>query len=226
MLNSQQYCFAMFEFSTKIPGLLTISRKLSPFLIIFIFQGCNTSTTNQNAASVESNRTAMEIFSSSLMKVKLPFKDTCFDTVAVQHIKLPDSLSNLKQYGQIIGKVDETPEYIAILFSKTGDIQVPILRTFNHKGDLISSLRLYIGNCCGENEDCSGLSTAIVKDNTTRNTSATMVMEIYLKDSTQTFERDKKKFDKKRNIKILVKEEYYTINDKGEIKRIDNQSRD
>ncbi len=177
----------------------------------FIFISCHSSTDNSSVNKPEAkNLTAIELFSSSLHSVPLPFKDTCFDTVAVQHIKLPDSLPKFKTFGQIIGKINETSDYIAILFSKSGDIQLPILRTFNHNGELISSLRLYLGDCCGENEDCSGVSTvSISKD-----------LHITLKDSTQTFERDKKKFDKKSNIKIKVKDEIYRISDKGEIEKV------
>ena len=149
----------------------------------------------------------MEVFSSSVHSLKLPFTDTCFDTLAIQKATLPDSLAKLKAYGQLVGKINETPKYIALLYSISADIQLPVLHTFTPKGEKISSLKLFIGNCCGENEGCSGLSTVVI----------TKDMHIILKDSMQTFDRDKKKFDKKRNIRILKKSVEFRIDSTGKI---------
>ncbi len=190
-------------------GFLTKYRQLLSILIIASFIGCH-STGNQNTSATGSdNKTAIEVFAASLHKVNLPFIDTCFDTVARQHINIPDSLPEFKKYGDIIGLLAETDTYVAILFSKSGDIQLPVVRTFNHSGHLISSQKLYNGICCGENEDCSGLSTVVITKN----------LDIHMKDSTQTFERDKNKSDKKENIKIKVKLETYTIETDGTIKQ-------
>ena len=187
--------------------------KLNTFIVFGIISlslGCHSTTTNSDESLTDKKPTVFEGFAASIHNITLPFRDTCFDTVAVQRLKIPDSLSKLTKYGQIIGKVNETDNYIAILFSKEGDVQLPILRTFTHSGEMISTQKLLIGICCGENEDCSGLSSfEISKD-----------LKITLKDSTLTFTRDKKKFDKKMNIKSETKLEEYIIDNSGNIKKV------
>jgi len=168
--------------------------------------GCQNSPEHAKNIS-NTNNTAMGGYTASIHSLALPFKDSCYDTLAIQKQNLPDSLSKFTIYGQLVGKIEETKQYVAILYSIPADIQLPVLHTFNTKGQLISSLKLFIGNCCGENEDCSGVSTAeITKD-----------LHIILKDSMQTFERDKKKSDKKRNIQIVKKQEEFRIDSTGKI---------
>src|SRR6185312_10730654 len=131
------------------------------FLIILLFSACHMA----NNDSVNKEATVMDVYSSSIKPIKLPFKDTCYNTIAVQKVTLPDSLSQFNKYGQLIGK------------------------------------------CCGEDEACSGISTVrITKD-----------LHIILKDSTQTFERDKKNADKKYNIQIEKKQREYIIDSTGKI---------
>jgi len=149
----------------------------------------------------------MDVYSSSIKSIKLPFKDSCYDTMVVQQVNLPDSLSNFKKYGQLIGKVNENSHYIAILYAIPADVQLPILRVFNKDGGEIGSLKLLLGDCCGENEACSGVSTLyITKD-----------LQIILKDSTRTFERDKKNADKKYNIQLQKRKKEYMIDSTGKI---------
>jgi len=181
------------------------------FFIILVFiliGGCNNSSENgNNEGDINLNNNAICAYSASIASIKLPLNYTCDDTMAIQRINLPDSLSKFKKYGELIGKVNETNRYIAILYSISGDIQLPTLYTFSKTGEEISSLKMLIGDCCGENEDCSGLSTVqITKD-----------LHIILKDSMQTFERDMKQSDKKRNIKILKKQEEFKIDSSGKI---------
>ncbi len=169
--------------------------------------GCHTNPEKSNtiASSIES---PMKTYTSSMRSVSLPFIDTCYDTVATQAVSIPDTLSKFKKYGRVIGKVNETDKYIAILYSLTGDVQLPVLRTFNKNGEPISTQKLLIGNCCGENEACTGLSIAkITKD-----------LHIILIDSNQTFERDKKKSDIKKNIQLHYKLLEFTIDSTGMIK--------
>jgi len=160
-----------------------------------------------NNDSVNKEATVMDVYSSSIKPIKLPFKDTCYNTIAVQKVTLPDSLSQFNKYGQLIGKVNETNNYIAILYTLPADVQLPVIQVFNKKGEEVASLVLLIGNCCGEDEACSGISTVrITKD-----------LHIILKDSTQTFERDKKNADKKYNIQIEKKQREYIIDSTGKI---------
>ncbi|HTA27849.1 MAG TPA: hypothetical protein VK809_08670 [Bacteroidia bacterium] len=182
-------------------------------LAAIILVGCHNTPDNKNnpVTPPPSSGNAMSMYISSVKLLHLPFKDTCFDTMATQHaVTLPDSLEKFKKYGQVVGKINETPRYTAIIYSISADVQLPILNTFNARGERISSLKLFIGDCCGENEDCSGLSTVTITKN----------MHIILKDSMQKFDRDKKKFDKKRNIQILKKVEEYRIDSTGKIIRL------
>ncbi len=183
----------------------------SALAVIIVF-GCHNTPENKSNATIPPPPpgNAMSMYTSSVELLHLPFKDTCFDTMATQHATLPDSLEKFKKYGQVVGKINETPRYTAIIYSISADVQLPILNTFNARGERISSLKLFIGDCCGENEDCSGLSTVTITKN----------MHIILKDSMQKFDRDKKKFDKKRNIQILKKVEEYRIDSTGKIIRL------
>lgn len=173
------------------------------FLLLGVWVGCHTAN-NESANKKES---AMEIYSSSIKSIKLPFIDTCYDTIAVQNVLLPDSLSAFKKYGGLIGKVGENNHYVAILYAIPADVQLPVLRVFDKNGGEVASLKLLLGNCCGENEDCSGVSTVcITKD-----------LHIILKDSTQTFERDKKNADKKYNIQLQKRKKEFMIDSTGKI---------
>ena len=183
------------------------------FILLFFFTlyGCNNSTGKGSSVNVNSlNNSAISIYSACIASIKLPLNDTCDDTIPIQRIKLPDSLSKFKKYGELIGKVNQTDRYTAILYSISGDIQLPVLYTFNTEGEEISSLKMLLGNCCGENEDCSGLSTAQI----------TQDLHIILKDSMQTFERDVKQSDKKKNIKLLKKREEFKIDSTGKILQV------
>lgn len=180
----------------------------SSFIFSVFIAGCNNSSGNtQNIRTNNLNTPIFSIYSGAVNSIKLPFKDSCDDTLAIQRLNLPDSLSKFKNYGQLIGKINETQKYTAILYSISGDVQLPVLYVFNKDGKEISSLKLLIGNCCGENEDCSGLSTAQITND----------MHIILKDSMQTFERDKRKYDKKRSIQIFKKREEFKIDSTGKI---------
>ncbi len=187
------------------------------FVFAVLLSSCNNSTPNNN--SILPNRptdvtktipTEISVLGTYIHSLALPFKDTCYDTMTVQKRKIPDSLSKFKTYGQFIGKVSETRQYIAILYSIPADVQLPVLHTFNANGDKISSLKLFIGNCCGENEGCSGLSTVQI----------TRDLHIILKDSMQTFERNKRKFTKKKDIQTFKKYEEYKIDSTGKILKV------
>src|ERR1700728_179256 len=98
------------------------------FAVILLFStwvGCHTANkdnaTNNNNATKKEN--AMDIYRSSIKSVKLPFKDTCYDNMAVQKVALPDSLSGFGKYGQLIGKVGENNHYIAVLYAIPADVQ-------------------------------------------------------------------------------------------------------
>jgi hypothetical protein len=180
-------------------------------LLIFL-SSCKNSSQNNSAPTIitTENITTSSVLGASMHSLHLPFTDTCYDTVATQRSRLPDSLSQFKQYGKIVGKINETGKYVAVLYAISADVQLPVIHTFNTNGEKISSLKLFIGNCCGENEACSGLSTVrITKD-----------LHIILKDSMQTFDRDKKKFDKKRNIKVVKKYEEFKIDSTGTILKV------
>ena len=186
------------------------SQSLAMTLMVFLLSSCHNTTTNNTNTNTQVTTqpiNAMSVYSSAIHSIKLPFIDTCFDTIAIQHPKLPDSLSEFKNYGQIVGKVHETRNYVAILYSIPADVQLPVLRTFNTNGQKISSLRLFIGDCCGENEDCSGQSTFEITGD----------MHIILRDSMQTFERDKKKYDKKKNFQMHKKMQEFKIDSNGKI---------
>jgi hypothetical protein len=191
-----------------MPILFKKSLSILPLIgIFFIFlAGCHTAPDNNGNGS-NSKNTAMGIYSASINSIKLPFKDTCYDTIPAQKVTIPDSLTKFKDYGQLIGKVFENNKNIAILYSIAGDVQVPVLHIFSKDGKEISSLNLFIGNCCGDDEACSGISTVeITKD-----------LYIILKDSVQVFERDKKNSDKKRNIKTMENLEEFKIDSTGNI---------
>jgi len=194
-------------FQKKNPFFLHRSLlKLSLLVYSLLLFGCHTSL---NKATTPKN-TVIRILNTSIEPFLLPFKDTCYDTVATKRIILPDSLEKFKGYGRVLGKISDNQKYIAILYAIPADVQLPVLYTFDSAGKKISSLRLYIGNCCGENEDCSGASTVeITKD-----------LRIILKDSIQTFERDKKNADKKRNIQTLKKHQEFRIDSTGRILKV------
>jgi len=175
-------------------------------LVFYILlQGCNNSA--QNNENVISKSNIITAYAAAINSLQLPLKDTCYDTLAIRRLSLPDSLSKFKKYGEIVGKIDENRNYVAVLYAIPADIQLPVLQTFNKDGKEISSLKLFIGNCCGENEDCSGLSSfQITKD-----------LHIILKDSMQTFERNKNNSDKKRNIETHKKVEEFKIDSTGNI---------
>lgn len=163
--------------------------------------GCHTANDRNKKESV------IEAYSSSIKLIQLPFIDTCYDTLAVQQANPPDSLFQFEEYSQLIGKVSENNHYIAILCTIPADVQLPILEVFNKNGEKIASLSLLEGDCCGENEACSGISTVcITKD-----------LHIILKDSTQTFERDKKNADKKYHVQIEKRQREYMIDSTGRI---------
>jgi hypothetical protein len=185
---------------------------------LFILSGmliasCHTSTQNNVTPSISSvNTSVINVLGGYISFVPLPFVDTCYDTIATQKQRFPDSLSKFKSYGQLLGKVKETKQYLALLYSIPADVQLPVLHTFNTNGDKISTLKLFIGNCCGENEGCSGLSTVVI----------TKDMHIILKDSMQTFERNKKKFNKKKNFRIVKKYEEFKIDSTGTIIKVNS----
>jgi hypothetical protein len=168
-----------------------------------VWTGCHTAT-NDSANKKES---AIDAYSSSIKSIKLPFVDTCYDTVAVQQVNPPDSLFQFIEHGQLIGKVYETNKYVAILYTLPADIQLPVLEVFNKEGKEIASLTLLMGDCCGEDEACAGVSTVCI----------TKELHIILKDSTQTFERDKKNADKKYHVQIEKKQREYVIDSTGRI---------
>lgn len=181
-------------------------------VLIILFStwiGChlanNNAINNDSAANKKEN--AMDTYSSSIKSIKLPFKDTCYNSMAVQKVNLPDSLSGFKKYGQLIGKVGENNHYVAILYAIPADVQLPVLWVFNKNGGEIASLKLLLGDCCGDNEACSGVSTLCI----------TKELHIVLKDSTQTFERNKKHADKKYNIQIEKTQREYMIDSMGKI---------
>ena len=191
------YRFAIRFFILVCPGLLI---------------GCTGSPGGKNSNSPEGMRNnAMGIYSASVVSLKLPLSDTCDDTMAIQRLKLTDSLTKFNIYGQLVGKVNETEKYVAILYTIPSDVQLPVLHTFDKSGQEISSLKLFIGNCCGENEGCSGLSTVLI----------TKDLHIILKDSMQIFVRNKKHADKKQNIQIVNKQEQFKIDSTGRILRIE-----
>ncbi len=195
--------------NNKLPSLLIKLLLMASSGIMLT--GCHNSLKdNTTQATPPPVANAMSQFTASVKLLNLPFKDTCYDTIATQHVTLPDSLTKLKKYGQVVGKIYQTPHYTAIIYSISADVQLPILNTFNEHGERISSLKLFIGDCCGENEDCSGLSTVTITPN----------MHIILKDSMQKFDRDKKKFNIKRNIQIFKKREEYRIDSTGKIIRL------
>lgn len=187
------------------------NRFLSLFIVILgvlLFSRCHNSMTNTGNQQPNTMKVSgMHIFSKSVKFLKLPFNDTCDDTLPIQRLSLPDSLSRFQKYGKLVGKLCETGRYTAILYIIPADVELPVLQVFDTNGNKISSLKLFIGNCCGENEGCSGLSTVqITKD-----------LHIILKDSTQTFERNKKNLNKKRNIQTTKKTEEFRIDSTGKI---------
>jgi hypothetical protein len=179
--------------------------------LLYIFlTGCQSSAKRDDNENKTSIKNAISAYCSVIHSIQLPIKDTCDDTIAIQKVSLPDSLTRFNKYGQLLGKINESKNYTAILYAIPADIQLPVLRTFDKDGKEIASLKLFIGNCCGENEDCSGSSTFHI----------TKELQIILKDSVQTFERDKKNLDKKKNTQTLIKQEEFKIDSLGNIRQI------
>jgi hypothetical protein len=200
----------MFILFQNICNLFKLGKYLLLLSLGFLWFGCHNASENKvsnNTNTPSVDNTVINIISSAVKPLKLPFIDTCYDTLPTEHPNFPDSLLKFKVRGQIVGKVCETKNYIALLYSISADVQLPVLHTFNTNGEKISSLKLFIGNSCGENEASSGLSTAII----------TKDLHIILRDSTQTFERDKKKYEKKKNIQLFKKYEEYRIDSTGRI---------
>jgi hypothetical protein len=176
-------------------------------IVSLSFSGCHNTSPSTVSNAITASPTVMEKYCSGIRQLTIPLTDSCFNSLPVQKIMLPDSLSSFKEFGKLAGKIAETRNYIALLYVISSDVELPVLRTFTHNGEKISSLKLFIGNCCGENEDCSGASTFIITKN----------LNIIMKDSMLTFERNKKKFDKKKNIQLYKKSVEYIIDTTGKI---------
>jgi len=102
---------------------------------------------------------AFEKFKKQIPRLKLPYKKNCSDTVAHLKLNIPDSI--LKKYAPkgvsgIIGMLEDTDFYTAIVYSVSGDIEYPIIQTYNPEGDTLNNIGILAGNCCGSDSNCSG----------------------------------------------------------------------
>ena len=160
---------------------------------------------------------AFDKFKKKIPLVKLPYKKACFDTVSHLALNIPDSI--FKKYAPegasgIIGILKDTDYYSVILYSVAGDIQYPVIQTYDPEGTKLNDIGLIAGTCCGSNNSCSGYSWGeITKD-----------LSIVLRDSEKVFKIDTTLKIPKVKFSVINKSEVYAINDTGYIRLKPNQA--
>lgn len=153
-------------------------------------------------------------YENSLPVISLPLYFYCDKPVKKTFTGMPGDII-LKYSGnltsQVMGKINNTGDYITILYLVQGDIQVPFICTFDRQGKKISTLQLF-DKYCGENEASIGMSWAEITHEVT----------IIKDDSETTFNRDAKGEIIKETMKTAKHEQDYTINEKGYIVKKQN----
>ncbi len=127
---------------------------------------------------------AFDAFKKKIPMLKLPYKKACSDTVGYLKLNIPDSI--LKKYAPpgttgIIGMIKDTDFYTAIVYSVKGDIDYPVVQTYNAEGDSLNNIGIMEGTCCGNSANCSGTFWGEISKDLT----------ISLHDSEKVFEMDK-----------------------------------
>ncbi len=95
---------------------------------------------------------AFDAFKKNIPYLKLPYKRSCTDSVTHLKLNIPDS--TFKKYAPpgasgIIGMLKDTDLYTAIVYSVSGDIEYPIIQTYNPEGDTLNNIGILEGTCCG-----------------------------------------------------------------------------
>ncbi len=154
---------------------------------------------------------AFDKFKKQIAHLKLPYKKSCSDTVSHLKLNIPDSI--FKKYAPpgasgIIGMLKDTDLYAVIVYSVSGDIQYPIVQTYNAEGDSLNNIGLLEGTCCGSATNCSGSYWGEIASDLT----------ITQRDSERIFEKDKSGNYLTDKFKLINKTAQYTITNEGYIR--------
>jgi hypothetical protein len=100
-------------------------------------------------------------FKKNIPHLKLPYKRSCSDSITHLKLDIPDNL--FKKFAPtgasgVIGIIVDTDFYSAILFSVSGDIEYPVIQTYDPDGTKLNDLTLISGTCCGDADKCTGFS--------------------------------------------------------------------
>lgn len=147
-------------------------------------------------------------YTKTIKRVKLPTSLTCDIEPKGNKFSIPQSV--IDNYGKnnatILGKIIDSPYLKAIIYLSPSDITLPILITYDKSGQKISELPLY-EKFCGEDEFSSGKSWVSIDRS----------LNIILKDSAITYERDKKGVIIESSKSSVINIKKYIITDIGTI---------
>lgn len=163
------------------------------------------------ACNQNSKTRAFDKFKKQIPFVKLPYKRSCSDSVTHLKLNIPDSI--FKKYAPpgasgIIGMLKDTDFYSVILYSVSGDIEYPIVQTYNPEGDTLNNIGIMEGTCCGNGANCSGAYWGEISRNLT----------ITQRDSERIYEKDEKGNYAKDKFKLINKTEVYTLTEDGHLR--------
>ncbi len=127
-------------------------KKLLLLLFICSFiAGCN-----QTSETIAFNK-----FKKQIPYLTLPYKVACYDTVSNLPLRISDSA--FKAYAPpgasgIVGIIIDTDFYSAILYTVSGDMEYPVIQTYDPRGRKLNDIGLINGTCCGTIPSCTGYS--------------------------------------------------------------------
>ena len=188
-------------------------RKLLPSLfIILLFTACSNKKSNSEKKSEsiveESSIITFAEYTKTIKRLKLPTSLICDIELKGGKSSIPQPV--IDNYGKkdakILGKIIDSPYLKAIIYLYPSDITLPILITYDKSGDKISELPLY-EKYCGEDEFSSGKSWASIDRS----------LNIILKDSAVTYQRDNKGAIIESSKKVTINVKNYAITDIGTI---------
>lgn len=154
--------------------------------------------------------TLFEAYLNKIPTIKLPVNLQCEKEPRASRFGL--KRSSIDEFGvkdaRITGKIAETNDFVAIIYLYPGEIDLPILKTTDKKGNKISQLKLY-DKWCGDDEFSWGTSwTEITKNRT-----------IILSDSVVQFERYEQGGIIEQTRTTEVRHRVYRIDSNGKIRK-------
>lgn len=135
--------------------VIFVSMKRLRILTMFLWVACQNPANNKTPKEI-----AFEKYVKLIHPLHLPYTDTCEYPFYSQKIDLPDSMLDMftPSYYCVIGKLEETDKYVAIIYRIDKSPEGPILKTFDMKGNQIQKMIIYNGFCY-ESDSASSICT-------------------------------------------------------------------